>query len=307
MEGVSESLAGRACYVSLRPMTETEKTGDPRPGPWGDLVRSKSVREAFDVLPRGPVRTFDWASAVQEGGFPVAATEPDAEARRSWFDAYVQTYVERDLRQLSLVSDLVDFRRLMRVAALRVGRLVNQAEVARDAGLSHATAHRYLNLLETSFLITRVAQYSVTRTKRLLKMPKLYWADTGLAATLAGVEDEPTLSSHECQGGLLENLVWHHLRCAADASPRPWEVLTWRTVQGHELDFVLESANSLLPVEVKSSRQVSGDDLKGLEAFLQEYPDRARFGVIVHCGRECRLVGGRILAIPVRTALSPSH
>lgn len=300
MAGVSESLAGRAAYVQLPPLTESEKAGTPARGTWGDLVRARTAEGAAGRLASRPVHDVDWRKAVVEGGFPSAALEHSAERRRSWFDAYVQTYVERDLRQLSMIADLADFRRLMRVAALRVGCLVNQADLARDAGLSHATAHRYLNLLETSYLMARVPQYSVSRTKRLLKMPKLYWGDTGLVAWLGGIEDARALAGHDAAGRLLENLVWHHLRCATGTDT---EVLTWRTVQGEEVDFVLESRRGLLPVEVKAARQVGSDDLRGLESFLDEHRDRARLGVVVYNGAECRLLTRRILALPLGLCL----
>lgn len=300
MAGVSESLAGRAAYVHLPPLTEGEKAGSPESDAWREMLKARTVEAAAERLRSRPARDVDWRRAVVEGGFPSAAFERSATGRRRWFEAYVQTYVERDLRQISMIADLADFRRLMRVVALRVGGLVNQADLARDAGLSHATAHRYLNLLETSCLMSRVPQYSVSRTKRLVKMPKAYWADTGLAAWLAGVEDARALVGHDLAGRLLENLVWHHLRCLA---PTGSEVLTWRTVQGEEVDFVLESGRGLLPVEVKASRQVESKDVRGVESFLAEHGDRARFGVVVYDGAECRLVARRVLALPLSLAL----
>lgn len=303
MAGVAESLAGRAAYLYLRPMTEPEKAGAPRVGPWIRLLSAASAEEALKTLPGTPARPFPWTRAVLEGGFPVAAQERDLASRRTWFEGYVRTYVERDLRQLSQIESLLDFRRLMNLLALRVGRLVNQADIARDAGLSHATAHRYLNLLETSFLIARVPAYSVNRTKRLLKMPKLYWADTGLASYLAGAHAGTDLRSHESGGALLENLLWHHLQSSVDTAPDPVGVLTWRTVSGQEVDFVLESRRRLLPIEVKASRRVTSEDARNLETFLDEYEDLAPFGVVVHGGAEARLVTRRVVAIPLSLAL----
>ncbi len=307
MARVSESLAGRAVYANLRPMTESEKAGKPHPGPWSRLLEAKDAFEARDAVPRTAAAGWSWARASLEGGFPVPALERDPAARRAWFDGYISAYVERDLRQLAQIDALVDFRRLMRVAALRTGRMANQAEMARDAGLSHATAHRYLNLLEVSFLISRVTPFTVNRTKRLMKTPRLYWEDAGLAAHLIGVGGEEELRKGECAGGLLENLVWHHLRCWAEqAGPRA-EVCTWRTVSGEEVDFVLERGRRLLPVEVKASSRVGSGDIRSLESFLDEYPDQARVGIVLYGGVECRPLDRRILAVPLAAALFPGR
>ena len=110
--------------------------------------------------------------------------------RAIWFDGYVQTYLERDLQDIASIAALPDFRRVMRAASLRVGQMANQSGIGRNAASPQPTAHRYLNLLETSYLLVRVAPYSVNRTKRLIKSPKLYWGDVGVAMHLAQ-ETEP--------------------------------------------------------------------------------------------------------------------
>lgn len=306
MARVSESLAGRAVYVNLRPMTESEKSGKPHPGPWGLLLKAADATEGRDVFPSSTFPSCPWTRSVVEGGFPAAALEPEAGTRREWIDGYVGTYVERDLRRLAQIEALVDFRRLMRIAALRTGRLVNQAELARDAGLSHPTAHRYLNLLEVSFLLSRVPPYSVSRTKRLMKTPRLYWEDTALAARLMGIGGEADLLRHEGAGGLLENLVWHHLRCWAEQAEPRAEVCTWRTVSGEEVDFVLESGSRLLPIEVKAASRVGSSEVRHLESFLAEYRDRCGMGALLYAGTECRPLDKRILAIPLAAALNPA-
>jgi hypothetical protein len=306
MARVSESLAGRAVYVNLRPMTESEKSGKPRPGPWGQVLKAPDALAARDAFPSSPPPGGSWTRSILEGGFPIAALEPDAATRREWLDGYISTYIERDLRQLAQIEALIDFRRLMRVAALRTGRMANQAEMARDAGLSHPTAHRYLNLLEVSFLLSRVTPYSVSRTKRLMKTPRLYWEDTALAARLIGLENEADLLKHECAGGLLENLVWHHLRCWADQAEPRAEVCTWRTVSGEEVDFVLESGNRLLPIEVKLASRVGSGDVRHLESFLDEYPSQSRIGIVLYGGTECRPVDKRILAVPLVATFNPA-
>jgi len=129
----------------------------------------------------------------------------DERSRSLWFENYVMTYLERDLRALSNISSLPDFRRIMRVASMRLGQILNESEIALQTGVPQATVHRYLNLLEISFLTFRVPAYAVDRTKRLIKSPKLYWGDVGLALHIAGLA-EPT-------GALLENIILQDLLC----------------------------------------------------------------------------------------------
>jgi hypothetical protein len=198
--------------------------------------------------------------------------------------------LERDLQDLSSVSSLVDFRRLMRVACLRIGNLVNQTEIGRDVGMPQPTVHRHLDLLETSYQLVRIPAFAVNRTKRLIKTPKLYWSDTGLAMHLAG-EDEP-------RGAHLENLVLCDLLAWRDTSREQAEVLYWRTTTGDEVDFVIERKGQLLPVEVKAAARPRLTDVKSLRLFRTEYRDRTRAGLLLHTGSEVTWLADGILAAP---------
>jgi len=202
----------------------------------------------------------------------------------------VRTYLERDLQQLSSISALPDFRRLMWAASLRLGRLLNQTELARDVALPQATAHRYLNLLEVSFLVVRLPAYALSRTKRLMKMPKLYWGDVGLALHLAG-EGEP-------EGAHLENLVLLDLLVWREGRPTRTEILHWRTATGEEVDFVIETDRMLLPVEVKATARPRLDDARGLLSFRRESPRMSRAGLLLHTGDRLEWLTEHILAAP---------
>ena len=289
MRGVSESLAGRASYLTLRPMTRREQLGRGTCGRWDELVGSREE----DWLSRlaGDDATDDWIELCLRGGFPTPAVEMQNERERHiWFDGYVRTYLERDLRELSSVSSLPDFRRLMQAAALRVGTFLNQTDLARDVGLSQPTVHRYLNLLETSYLLVRLPAYSVNRTKRLMKSPKLYWGDTGLALFLAGLS-EPV-------GHHLENLVLNDLLVWRDFRKDRPEVLHWRTTSGEEVDFVIETNESLIPIEVKATARPTVGDARHIQSFRREYGDRARPGLVLHTGTTAEWLSADALALP---------
>jgi hypothetical protein len=290
MRRVSESLAGRASYLTLWPMTHREQRGLGRCGIWEDLLATPDDHW-LDIVASQPDDAEDWRALVRRGGFPTpAVTMTRAADRAIWFDGSVRTYLERDLQDLASIASLPDFRRLMRAASLRLGQLVNQTELGRDVGLPQATVHRWLNLLETSYLLVRLPAYAVNRTKRLIKSPKLYWGDTGVAVHLAG---DPTPS-----GAHLENLVLHDLLAWRDARVEHAELGYWRTVNGEEVDLVIESAGRLLPIEVKASATPRLADAVHLRSFRAEYGRKARPGLLLHTGRTLEWLAPDVLAAP---------
>ena len=290
MRKVSESLAGRASYLTLWPMTRREQRGLGLGGIWEELLDTPD-EEWLDLVAAQPDEPEDWRSLARRGGFPLPALHLGTDRQRTvWFDGYVRTYLERDLQGLSSISALPDFRRLMRAACLRTGNLVNQTELGRDVALPQPTVSRYLNLLETSYLLVRLPAYAVNRTKRLIKAPKLYWGDTGVALHLTQ-EEEP-------RGAHLENLVLQDLLAWRDARVDRAEVLYWRTSIGEEVDFVIETGDRLLPVEVKAAGRSRLRDAVNLRAFHAEYGDRARAGLMLHTGTAVEWLTPKVLAAP---------
>jgi predicted AAA+ superfamily ATPase len=295
MKRIGDTLAGRAAYVTVWPMTRREQQGEGRAGRWSDLLETP-VREWYDLIRSAPAEPADWRELARRGGHPTPALElATQDERRIWFAGYVQTYLERHLQDLSAITEVVGFRRLMRAACLRLGNVMNKSEMARDAGLTQPTAHRYLNLLEASYQLISLEPYAVNRTSRLVKSPKLYWSDTGLAMFLAG-ELQP-------QGAHLENLVLTDLVAWRDAQVEPPQVLYWRTRTGAEVDFVVEHGAELLPIEVKATQRPRTVDAQGLLAFREEYGNRVRGGLLLHGGDATFWVAKDVLATPWWTVL----
>jgi len=290
MQKISESLAGRAAYLTLWPLTRREQLGLGQAGAWSRLFAAPD-REWRDLLLAEDVPEEDWRSLALRGGYPVPVRElEDDQARSLWFDGYTRTYLERDLQDLSTVTSLVDFRRLMRAACLRLGGLVNQTELGRDVGMPQPTVNRHLSLLETSYQLVRVPPFAVNRTRRLIKAPKLFWCDTGLALHLAG-ETGP-------RGAHLENLVLSDLLAWRDTQvPRP-EILYWRTASGAEVDLVVEHQGKLFPIEIKASDKPRLADTRALTLFREEYPELARTGLLLHGGQEVEWIAEGVLAAP---------
>jgi len=290
MRQVSESLAGRASYLTLWPMTRREQRGDGRAGLWGELLGNPEAKW-LDLLASQPDTAEDWRALALRGGFPTPALELTRAADRAvWFDGYVRTYLERDLQDLAVIGSLPDYRRLMRAACLRIGQLTNQTELGRDVALPQATVHRWLNLLETSYLLVRLPAYAVNRTKRLIKTPKLYWGDPGVALHLAGITQP--------EGAHLENVVLLDLLAWRDAQLARAEIGYWRTASGEEVDFVIESEDRLLPVEVKAAARPRLADAAHLRSLRAEYGKKARAGLLLHTGSALEWLAPDVLAAP---------
>ncbi len=289
MRQVSESLAGRASYLTLWPMTRREQRGLGSAGRWEEVLATPDAQWR-DLLAAEDDSAEDWRALAYRGGFPTPALALSTPGDRAiWFDGYVRTYLERDLQDLATISALPDFRRLMRAACLRLGQLVNQTELGRDVALAQPTVHRWLNLLETSYLLVRLPAYAVNRTKRLIKAPKIYWGDTGIALHLAGGEPD---------GAHLENMVLHDLMAWRDARLARAELGYWRTSIGEEVDFVIEAEGKLLPIEVKATARPRLADCAHLRTFRSEYGKKARAGLLIHTGSTLEWLAPDVLAVP---------
>ena len=290
MRRVSESLAGRASYLTLWPMTRREQLGLGASGVWSTLL-DHAESHWQDIVSAAAAPGEDWRNLARRGGFPDPAVHfATAEERTIWFEGYVRTYLERDLLNLSAVASLPDFRRLMRATCLRLGQLVNQTDLGRVLGLPQATVHRYLNLLETSYMLVRLPAYTVNRGRRLIKSPKLYWSDTGLALHLAG-NPVPT-------GAHFENIILGHLLAWRDAQIPSPEIHYWRTVAGAEVDFVIAAGDTLLPIDANATHQPRLRDTVHLRAFRREHGAQARAGLLLHEGETVEWLTPDVLAAP---------
>lgn len=296
MKGVGESLAGRALYLNLRPFSRRELSGatnEPafllsffdRPG----LPRSNRGGDAPPITD----------SEVMSGGLPPVALGEEKDATL-WFRGYEQTYLERDLRDFAAVENIMGFRDLLKLAALRTASLLNQSELGRDARLDNRTASRYLGLMEASFVIHRLQPFVRNRSARVIKTPKLYVSDSGLACHLCGCRD---LAGDPLRGSLYETYVLQNILSLSELSEEGIEVLFWRTHSGQEADIVLERGRDIMAVEIKSGESFTGRDLKGLKAFLDATPG-CKAGVLAYNGTEALKVGDRLWALPLSMLLS---
>lgn len=293
---VTESLAGRALYLTLTPFTRREAQGSATRKPYlANLLEGKSPARTPSAEPVAD-------GEVLLGGMPSIVTG-ETKHPHLWFLGYEQTYLERDLRDLAQVTDLVAFRSLMRLAALRTGQILNQSDLARDAKLPFSTATRYLGLLETSMVMTRLEPYLRSRTTRLIKSPKIYMSDSGIATHLTGVESLGPRSDEPMRGPLYETYVFQNL-AGILASRLPRCELNFWSVQGrHEVDFVVSRGRDIVAIEVKAGSRFNDKDLSGLRAFADKTPG-VRACVLAYNGGETVKLGDRLFAIPIASLLS---
>jgi predicted AAA+ superfamily ATPase len=199
---------------------------------------------------------------------------------------YVETYVERDVRQLITIKDLALFERFVRVCAGRVGQLLNLQSLGNDVGISHTTARSWLTLLEASYVVFLLQPWHTNIAKRQIKSPKLYFYDVGLAAYLLGAENEAHISRHPLRGSLFENLVIIEALKYRYHRGKRSNLYFWRDARGSEVDLLIENGPDVVPVEIKAGATIADDYFKGLRAFAARLPEPPRRKALVYGGSE---------------------
>jgi len=263
LRSVSQSLAGRASVRHLLPFSLAE-LGEPpaaetSPPPLGRL---------WEVLHRG------FYPRIHDKGLPA----PD------WLRSYLQTYLERDVRDLLNVSDLEAFRLFMGLCAGRSGQLLNLSSLASDAGISHTTARRWLSVLEASFLVVRIPAHHRNFNKRLVKSPKLHFLDTGLLCVLLRIRTPEDLHLHALRGAVFESFVVSELMKRAVHRGLEPDLFHWRDSSGREVDLLVDGPGGLLPVEIKSGATVPSDAFRGLDHWRTLAGDPESRALLVYGG-----------------------
>ncbi|MFP4097875.1 MAG: ATP-binding protein [Alphaproteobacteria bacterium] len=257
ISGISQSLAGRAAKISLLPFSLHE------------LQAENKAPEALDTL-------------LFKGLYPPIydrKLEPNI-----WHANYVDTYVERDVRQLINVRDLSTFQRFVRLCAARTGQILNLSDLASDCGITHNTAKAWISVLEASYIIHLLQPHHKNFNKRLIKSPKLYFYDTGLVAWLLNIQNEDQISTHPARGQLFETWVVAELMKYRYNHALASNLYFWRDHKGHEVDIVLEQAGILAPIEMKSGQTVASDFFRGLSKFQAMAGREAARGTLVYGG-----------------------
>jgi len=268
LAGVTQSLAGRVGMTRLLPLAANEIPA----------VEIPSVLEGGLSL----------NGLMLKGGYPALHARALGQVMEpsDWFASYVATYVERDVRQVLNIQNLPTFQRFLRLCAGRVGQLLNVSALASEAGITAHTAKSWLAVLESSDLIHRLPPYFRNFGKRLVKMPKLYFLDTGLACWLLGIRSEDVLALHPLRGALFEN--WVVAECVKSRYNRglPADLYFWRDNNGLEADLMFEQGEQLQMVEIKSGQTVTSDMVRAGQRAARMAEDMALAPWLIHGGDE---------------------
>ncbi len=261
MKGVSESLAGRAAVVQLAGLSRREIQGrGDRTAPY----LPSSLPAATSGMAATPLSLRELYSAIWRGSLPGLALHPDVD-RDLYYVSYVETYLQRDVRDLARVGDELSFLRFLRAAAARTGQLLNLSELARDADVAPNTAKAWLSILRTSGLVHLLEPWHANVTKRLVKSPKLYFLDTGLVAWLTDWSSSEALESGAMSGAILETWVLAELLKTYWNAGRPAPFWFYRDQQGREIDVVIHKDGVLYPVEIKKTANPRSDDVRAFQ------------------------------------------
>jgi predicted AAA+ superfamily ATPase len=259
---IAQSLAGRTALLNLLPLSMQE-------------LRQETNIDQKEL------------NALLLTGF-MPGKHADRVDTSRFYRSYFQTYIERDVRLLINLKDAAKFEKFVRLCAGRIGQLLNQASLANDVGVSANTINDWISVLEASFIVYRLQPYYENIGKRLIKSPKLYFVDTGLAAWLMGIETETQMQRDPLRGSLFENLAVMDVLKEELNRGRDPRLFFYRDSHGNEVDLVIQQENQLLPIEIKASQTWHSSFLKGIDYFRNVLGERSETGIVVYGGQTNR-------------------
>lgn len=272
MERIGQSLAGRCSVLHLLPFSRSELLGR----------KPLDVRKIGNLGPRKNAPDESLTEVLFTGSYP--RIHDKGLPPQNWLRNYYQTYVERDVREVLNVGDIEAFGRFIRLCAGRTGQLLNLSSLGSDCGISHATARRWLSVLEASFLVYLLRPHYRNFNKRLVKSPKIYFLDTGLLCYLLRIRTPGDLVIHAQRGAVFESFVVSELLKTFHNRGEDADVYFWRDSTGHEIDLLVERGEELVPIEIKSGETMATDFLKGLK-FWRSLPGQAESaGALIYGG-----------------------
>jgi predicted AAA+ superfamily ATPase len=257
-QSVSQSLAGRTAVMTLLPFSLAE------------LRKYKNDWEPFDL--------------IVKGAYPRLHDEGLKPSR--FYNGYTQTYIERDVRALINLKDLTSFQQFLTLLAGRIGQIVNYTSLSNDVGVSATTIKNWISVLKASFVVFELAPFFENIRKRVVKSPKIYFYDVGMAAHLLGIETPEQVSRDPLRGGLYENLIIQDvLKSLFNRGKRP-EVFFYRDTHGNEVDLLIRQGRGLIPIEIKSAATFTPAFIQGIERFRKIAGDRCLPGYVLYNGHE---------------------
>lgn len=274
MAKVSESLAGRVAVFSLLSFSFKEQFG-------------KKIISDIDKI----------KNRILFGGYPEVVGNRKIN-RELWFASYLQTYLERDIRQLRQVGDITDFQRFLQLLAAYNGQVLNLSNLSRDLGVAVNTVKAWVSLLEAGLQIILIKPFYINKGKRIVKSPKIYFLDTGLLCYLSGITSPKQVFAGHLSGQFFETAVLGELVRNFYNQGKIPRVYWWRTSYGEEVDFVIEYGGKIIPVEVKLSANVNREMIKGLISFSKLFIDKTDKALLVDLSGSELFLDKKIISVP---------
>ena len=252
-ENISQSLAGRIAYLNLLPFS---------------LSELKTINQ------------IDLNDQVFKGFYPSIYDQDISPGR--WYPNYIQTYIEKDVRQIKNINDLESFNRFIKLCAGRAGQLLNKNSLAIETGIDGKTVDSWIGILESSFIIFRLFPHHKNYNKRIVKMPKIYFYDTGLLCNLLGINESSQLETHYFKGNIFENFIIADILKNKFNHAIPDNFYFWRDNVGHEIDLIIDKSFHLVPIEIKSGKTIHDEFFKGIRYWKKLSGEKQ--GKIIYAG-----------------------
>lgn len=262
-QAITQTLTGRVAMITLLPLSISE------------LQKENLLPNSSEEL-------------IVRGGYP-RLYQNSLLLPKEWYPSYIKNYVERDVRQIVNIENLHLFQQFVGLCAGRIGQLLNLSSLGNDCGISHTTARSWLSLLEASCIVFLLQPYYKNFSKRIIKSPKIYFYDTGLACSLLRINTVDQLKEHYLRGGLFESLIASEIIKNSYNKVEEPNIYFWRDSQGNEIDVLIEKANNLIPLEIKSSYTITSSFFKSFEYWKnvsKESPKKSSQGIMVYAGEQ---------------------
>jgi uncharacterized protein len=292
---VADALAGRMELMTLWPLSMAEISGHKK-----NVIDAIFKNEFLDHIDQDA--SFNASASIFAGGFPEPLQRTNLRRRLAWFESYISTILDRDIRNLAHIQDLAVVPRLLQLLASRSATLHNQSEISRSSAIPNSTLSRYMALLKSTFLIQELPAWSTNLGKRLVKAPKMLMVDTGLACSLLGFDESRLRQGGEVVGRIFENFVALELLKHAAWSQIPTRLYHFRSQLGQEVDMVIEDhRGNVVGIEVKLSATPSSRDFSGLRILKDHLGKKFIRGVLVYSGKQVVPFGTNLHAVPIHS------
>lgn len=290
---LADSLAGRMEVHTLWPLSQGEIQGKKE-----DFI-NLLFKQTIPPL-QSKISLDKLVEMITQGGYPEALHRPSSNRRKKWFESYLMTILEKDIKDLANIEGLLELPNLLKLFASRCGSLLNTSEISRSMGIPQTTLTRYIALLEKTYLVALLPAWTKNLSKRIVKTPKVYLNDTGLLTHLVGYDQNRLLNDKGFLGHVLENFIVMELKKQTTWSQQPCQIYHYRTHTQQEVDIVLETPDSrVVAIEVKLANSVTPKDFSGIQSLEDDIGEHFHRGVVLYMGDTVISFGKNKYAIPL--------